>query len=234
MLSSNFNPIVALKSTSQHIQQSNPWMMTTGASDSMMVLDNVEKFVTYLPVGDPLKRRNNPRDMLLSQLHSKKRDLSSTTTTATAGVDDTTTKIRQQQQQQKKKKKGEIHPLDTIMEQYSNTNQQQQQPMSVLYKLQKKRIRILVRYVNAIRGTLTGTLIAFDKHMNMILRDVIEIYSPRPIDIRKEKSNIDLELHRRQQINDDTTEVVTETTTEDGVNGDDDDNDDEKGNGPTT
>ena len=37
----------------------------------------------------------------------------------------------------------------------------------------------MVRYVDCVRGTLTGYLIAFDKHFNMILKDVDEVYSGR-------------------------------------------------------
>lgn len=51
-----------------------------------------------------------------------------------------------------------------------------------------------------VRGTLTGTLIAFDKHMNMILRDVEEVYSPRLADEENQKSNIELELERRRRM----------------------------------
>jgi small nuclear ribonucleoprotein (snRNP)-like protein len=82
-------------------------------------------------------------------------------------------------------------------------------PLSVLYRLQNHRIRVLVRYVNAIRGTVTGVLLAFDKHMNMILRDVEEVYTPRPVTRgsnskdeeltgMEPESNLELELKRRQ------------------------------------
>jgi small nuclear ribonucleoprotein (snRNP)-like protein len=215
MLSSNFNPIGALNSTSQEVEKSNPWMM-----EGSTILDNIEKFVTYLPEGDPLRR--NPRGIILHSNNNSNRKRGTT-----AGSDDTApTKTRQQ-----KKQKGEIHPLDAIMGHHSCAGG----PISsVLYKLQKKRIRIVVRYVNAIRGTITGTLLAFDKHMNMMLRDVEEIYSPRPIDLENEKSNVDLELDRRRKI--DTAEVmaaVASTSThhdDGGDNGDDDDADTGPGN----
>ena len=59
-------------------------------------------------------------------------------------------------------------------------------------------MRVMVRYVNAIRGTLTGILIAFDKHMNMILKDAEESYSMRPDG--EDKSNIQIEVDRRGKI----------------------------------
>jgi small nuclear ribonucleoprotein (snRNP)-like protein len=181
--------------------------------ESSTILDNIEKFVTYLPEGDPLRR--NPRDIILRNNNNNNRKRNTT-----AGSDDTAPNTTPQQ----KKKIGELNPLDAIMEQHACAGG----PISsVLYKLRKKRVRIVVRYVNAIRGTITGTLLAFDKHMNMMLRDVEEIYSPRPIDLENEKSNVDLELERRHKI--DTAEVMAAVATtsthhdDGGDNGDDDD-----------
>eukprot|EP00804_Cyclotella_cryptica_P029113 CCRYP_005302-RB/>CCRYP_005302-RB protein AED:0.34 eAED:0.34 QI:47/-1/1/1/-1/0/1/91/163 len=37
----------------------------------------------------------------------------------------------------------------------------------------------MIRYVDCVRGTLTGYLMAFDKHFNMIMRDVDEVYGGR-------------------------------------------------------
>lgn len=73
-------------------------------------------------------------------------------------------------------------------------------PLSLLYTafVNRQRIRIVIRYVNGIRGTLTGYLIAFDKHFNMILRDVDEVYSPRNVSSESTLSNVDREVHRRQ------------------------------------
>jgi small nuclear ribonucleoprotein (snRNP)-like protein len=72
-------------------------------------------------------------------------------------------------------------------------------PLSVLYRAftNRQRIRVIIRYVNGIRGTLTGHLIAFDKHMNMILKDVEETYTPRQTD--ETLSNLEAELYRRRQ-----------------------------------
>ena len=73
--------------------------------------------------------------------------------------------------------------------------------MSILYDavMRRKRVRILVRYLDGIRGTLTGHLLAFDKHYNMLLRDVQEVYSPHfVISACKEgESRVEHELARR-------------------------------------
>jgi small nuclear ribonucleoprotein (snRNP)-like protein len=72
-------------------------------------------------------------------------------------------------------------------------------PLSLLYTAftKRQRVRVVIRYVNGIRGTLTGFLIAFDKHFNMILRDVDEVYSPRNVSLEA-LSNVERELKRRQ------------------------------------
>lgn len=73
-------------------------------------------------------------------------------------------------------------------------------PMSLLHEafIKRQRVRIVIRYVNGIRGTLTGFLLAFDKHFNMLLRDVDEVYSPRNVSSEPSLSNVERELKRRQ------------------------------------
>lgn len=77
-------------------------------------------------------------------------------------------------------------------------------PFSVLYRAfaERQRVRVVTRYVNGIRGTLTGYLTAFDKHMNLILQDVDENYSPpRRLtcgnDDNNDRSNMEAEVQRR-------------------------------------
>jgi small nuclear ribonucleoprotein (snRNP)-like protein len=102
-----------------------------------------------------------------------------------------------------KKKPKKPSPFASVADNF------QKGPLSFLYKLQlqRQRVRVVIRYVNGIRGTITGTLIAFDKHMNIILRDAEEVYSPRNVtrdndnanDDEEPQSNMEMELQRRQQ-----------------------------------
>ena len=52
------------------------------------------------------------------------------------------------------------HPMQTLLHAYNN----------------RKFIRVLIRKVNGIRGHMDGSLVAFDKHFNIILRDAVEHY----------------------------------------------------------
>ncbi len=82
-------------------------------------------------------------------------------------------------------------------------------PFSLLYNtfIKKQRIRIMIRYNDCVRSTLTGYLLAFDKHLNMILRDVDEVYTPRVTRVYKDKNYTkgELEYRRRTSIMDGNT-----------------------------
>lgn len=48
----------------------------------------------------------------------------------------------------------------------------------MLYRLWRKqaRVSVTIRRLKGIRGVCTGALVAFDKHFNIVLRDVVESY----------------------------------------------------------
>ena len=133
------------------------------------LLDTVHKFAVHLPVEDPLRRE--------PPTASRKRPATNP----------------EQQASTKKAKPPSLSPLAAVAEPY------QTGPLSVLYKLMKKRVRVVIRYVNGIRGTVTGTLLSFDKHMNLLLKDVTEVYTPRENTqaMDNQPTNTELEVTRR-------------------------------------
>lgn len=69
----------------------------------------------------------------------------------------------------------------------------------MLQNFQQQRVCVITRYVNAIRGSLRGTLVAFDKHLNMVLLDVEETYTCRPVE-RGTVANTHVEVERRRNL----------------------------------
>ena len=182
-LSSKFDPSASLTRASAYdVARANPWMK--GSS----ILDNLGKCATLLPNDDPLHRENQHRIQTQKLIGSKH--------LGNVFATQETPSRSNNQQETKKRSHANSHPFDTIASHLDSG------PHSLLFRIkeQRKRVRIVIRYVNMIRGTLTGTLIAFDKHMNMILRDVEEVYSPRLVDEENNKSNLELELERRRRL----------------------------------
>jgi len=130
-----------------------------------------------------------------------------------------------------------LGPFATIAEQCKKG------PFEFLHRLfqKRQRVRILIRYVNGIRGTLTGYILAYDKHFNMILSDVDEVYCPRStITPFKQKedailssdtptegaasaveipSNLEVEMDRRTRALQQTTTASSRSKTGDGRSG---------------
>jgi Small nuclear ribonucleoprotein (snRNP) homolog len=81
---------------------------------------------------------------------------------------------------------------------------EQSGPLSLLHSIhvKRQRVRVTIRYVDCMRGILTGYLIAFDKHMNMLLRDVDEVYTSRITKVLEgeDMTKSELELERRKCI----------------------------------
>lgn len=157
--SSRFDPLTALTGSQQAVVTANP-----GLLQQCRLMDRVDQCRSILPPTDPLYRP--------AVTSSRKRSRAS----ADQAVGDSSDSKKPPATAGNKPKPPSC--FASLAEPYEKG------PLSVLYTclMQRQRVRVVIRYVNGIRGTVTGYLVAFDKHLNMILRDADEVYSPRRVD----------------------------------------------------
>ncbi|KAI7838610.1 hypothetical protein COHA_007617 [Chlorella ohadii] len=76
-------------------------------------------------------------------------------------------------QQKADRERLRTNPLDTIAQRV------REGPMLLLTRCyqERARVRVVTRHARGVRGTSEGTLVAFDKYMNLVLRDVEEQYT---------------------------------------------------------
>ena len=166
--SPQFDPFHALSAPERIVTEANPSIfLSTSSSSTSQKLDNISKFRALLPTCDP--QRIEPK----SKYATQKRKTTSSTTDQN-NKEQTDDKQKKQQQQQQKR-------VPMFLAMVSKYEHKSSGPLSLLYSIlqNRQRVRVMIRYVDCIRGTLTGYLVAFDKHFNMILKDVDEVYGSR-------------------------------------------------------
>jgi len=154
-----FDPVAALRPSSvQQVLDANPRAFVAIAAAStthhnnqtVPIFERVEQCCRLLPRNDPLHRI--PR--------------TAAAVAAAAGTSSAATTPKSQP----------LSCFALLAEPYEKG------PLSLLYRawVARARIRVLIRYPQGIRGTVTGQLLAFDKHCNLLLRNVDEVYSRPP------------------------------------------------------
>lgn len=149
--SEQFDAAHALIAPERDVINANPSLIGSIIQQSQK-LDNISKFRSMLPQCDP------------QSVEPKARNIPNKTAEKLSNSADTT--------------KKKVPMLLAMSEKYEK---KQSGPLSLLYSIvaNRQRARVMVRYVDCIRGTLTGFVLAFDKHFNMIMRDVDEVYGGR-------------------------------------------------------
>mmetsp|Transcript_32694 Transcript_32694/g.79445 ORF Transcript_32694/g.79445 Transcript_32694/m.79445 type:complete len:508 (+) Transcript_32694:64-1587(+) len=245
-LSTDFDPHAALISvpTDEVLIQNKSLLedAATGTTTTMMIFDNVDKCTTLLPEGDPLRRN--------TEKFVNGRSGSGTSNNIRPGgsnANKSKTTGRHQTESMT------LHPFDDIAHALGGPGSRAigtlgtgEGPFSTLFRMQNKRITVVIRYFNSIRGTMTGTLVAFDKHFNMIMKNVDEVYSPRyahhhvsrgdeddnnssrnSSSNSSQLSNMEIEIERRRRLT--MGSGGDDEITNDDNNNDDDSDDEEDG-----
>ena len=182
-VSSSFDPYAALSADMHDVMKANP---SVGQAP---MIDNVSKFRQLLPREDPqhlVPSKRSAAAAAATRAQQKAKAASGTSAAVTHKI--------------------AIPGAFTAL-----ADRFDKGPFALLRDIhtKKQRVRVMVRYVDCIRGTLTGYVLAFDKHFNMILRDVDEVYSGRAtkagatdeknggIGIDGKLSNVEVEVKRR-------------------------------------
>lgn len=124
-------------------------------------LDNLHNFRRFLPPDHP-------------QYLAPKTDIGVSQAGTTADKERGKQRVTYlQQERERQKGRARINPIDEIAARFSEG------PLGLLSRCYKQRsaVRVVTRHDRGIRGVATGTLVAFDKHMNLVLRDVEESYT---------------------------------------------------------
>jgi len=160
--SPQFDAIYALSAPESIVAKSNASIFSLSSSK----LDNISKFRALLPECDPQRMEPTVR---------RQKNNASAGQTQTAAIASNNTKSNKETAAKKNKKASLFLAMASSYEKPTSG------PLSLLYSIlqNRQRVRIMIRYVDCIRGTLTGYLVAFDKHFNMILKDVDEVYGGR-------------------------------------------------------
>lgn len=191
--SDRFDAIYALIAPEGIVMEANPTIFGSGQT-AVQKLDNISKFRALLPDCDP--QRIDPTSIHNKAIAAKKY-------TPATKPDSAVTK----QEETKTKKKPMFQAMSSKYESKKSG------PLSLLYSIleNRQRIRVMVRYVDCVRGTLTGYLIAFDKHFNMILKDVDEVYSGR---VTKHSDAVAVATTGSSEISNDSTTNMTDQSSE--------------------
>ena len=181
-VSSSFDPYAALSAEIHDVLKANPFVAQAP------MIDNVSKFRRLLPGEDPQHLLPSKRSAAAAAA-TRAQQKAASGASATAA----THKIA-------------IPGAFTAL-----ADRFDKGPFALLRDIhaKKQRVRVMIRYVDCVRGTLTGYVLAFDKHFNMILRDVDEVYSGRAtkagatdgegggIGMNEKLSNVEVEVKRR-------------------------------------
>eukprot|EP00581_Thalassiosira_minuscula_P001230 CAMPEP_0183740006 /NCGR_PEP_ID=MMETSP0737-20130205/58643_1 /TAXON_ID=385413 /ORGANISM="Thalassiosira miniscula, Strain CCMP1093" /LENGTH=481 /DNA_ID=CAMNT_0025974973 /DNA_START=49 /DNA_END=1494 /DNA_ORIENTATION=- len=176
-----FDAVTALLAPLSIVTEANPSIFDRAMNANNMnsangggaKLDNISKFRSYLPECDPQRLEPPNNSAILSSL-------AASSTAAAVQKKAATNKTLQSSSSSSPTQTPKKPSLFLAMNSKYATPQTGG-PLSLLYSIlaHRQRVRIMVRYVDCVRGTLTGFLVAFDKHWNMILRDVEEVYGGR-------------------------------------------------------